>query len=99
MEGSPVFHISVLKKWNAIDLQEEEESPVEEPEVQEPFYEIEKLVQWRIIKRGRQMETEYLVLWKDYPVQEAQWVPAENFMKPSELQKYMEEDDPQEKRV
>ena len=28
----PAFHISLLKKWNAIDLQEEEEIPVEEPE-------------------------------------------------------------------
>ena len=39
------------------------------------------------------------VLWKDYPIEEAQWVPAENFMKPTELQKYVEEDDPQEEKI
>ena len=42
---------------------------------------------------------EYVVLWKDYPIEEAQWVPAENFMRPSELQKYIEEDDPQEEKI
>ena len=33
------------------------------------------------------MKIEYLVLWKDYLVEEAQWVPTENFMRPAELQK------------
>ena len=45
------------------------------------------------------MKTEYLVLWKDYPIEEAQWVLAENFMRPAELQKYIEEDDPQEEKI
>ena len=63
----PVFHISLLKKWNAVDLQEEEEIPVEEPEVEEPYYQIEKLLRWRRIRRGRRVKTEYLVLWKDLP--------------------------------
>ena len=48
----PVFHISLLKKWNVVDLQEEEEVPVEEHEVEEPYYEIEKLLRWRRVKRG-----------------------------------------------
>ena len=95
----PVFHIPLLKKWNAVDLQEEEEIPVEEPEIEEPYYQIEKLLRWRRIKRGRRTKTEYLVLWKDYPIEEAQWVPAENFMRPAELQKYIEEDDPQEEKI
>ena len=72
----PVFHIALFKKWNAIDLQEEEEYPFEEPEVEEPFYEIEKLLRWKRIKRGRRTKTEYLALWKDYPVEEAQWAPT-----------------------
>ena len=61
----PVFHISLLKKWNDVDLQEEEEIPVEEPEVEEPYYQIEKFLRWRKVKRGRRVKTEYLVLWKD----------------------------------
>ena len=95
----PVFHMSLLKKWNAVDLQEEDEIPVEEPDVEEPYYQIEKLLRWRRVKRGRRTKTEYLVLWKDYPIEEAQWVPAENFMRPAELQKHIEEDDPQEEKI
>ena len=30
-------------------------------------------------KRGRQIKKEYLVLSKDYPISEAQWIPAGNF--------------------
>ena len=72
----PVFHISLLKKWNAIDLQEEEEFPIEQLESKEPYYEIEKLLRCRKVKRNRQLKKEYLVLWKDYPIEEAQWVSA-----------------------
>ena len=43
----PVFHISLLKKWNVVDLEEEKEFPTEELEVEEPYYEIEKLLKWR----------------------------------------------------
>ena len=82
------------KKWNVVDLRGEEEFLAKEP-----FYEIEKLLRWRKIKRGRQMKKEDLVLWKDYPIEEAQWVPAKNIMKPSELQKYIKEDNPPEERV
>ena len=95
----PVFRISLLKKWNAVDLQEEEEILVEEPEVEESYYQIEKLLRWRRVKRGRCEKTEYLVLWKDYQIEEAQWIRAENFIKPTELQKYIEEDDPQEEKI
>ena len=72
---------------------------MEEPEVEEPYCQIEKLLQWRRFKRGRQTKTEYLVLWKDYPIEEAQGVPVENVMRPAELQKYIEEDDPQEEKI
>ena len=51
------------------------------------------------MKRGRHIKKEYLVLWKDYPIEEAQWVPTENFMRLAELQKYIEDDDPQEKKI
>ena len=64
----PVFHISLLQEWNAVNLQEEEEIPVEKPEVEEPYYQIEKLLRWRRIKRGRRVNIEYMVLWKDYPI-------------------------------
>ena len=46
----------------------EEEMPTEEIEAQEPYYEIEKLLRWRDVKRGQQIRKEYLVLWNNYPI-------------------------------
>ena len=50
------------------------------------------------MKRGRQIKKEYLVLCKYYPVSEAQWISAANLRRPSELQGYVEKDDPRKKR-
>ena len=50
-------------------------------------------------EKRRQIIKDYLVLLKYYPIIEAQWIPANNFVKPSELQKYSEEDDPQEQII
>ena len=94
MKDPPVFHILLLKKWNVVDSHEEEYMPTEELEVKEPYYKIEKLLRWKKLKRGRQMKKEYLVLWKNYPISEGQWIPAENFRRPSEQQKYIQEDEP-----
>ena len=41
------------------------------PEVEEPYYEIEKILHWRKIKRNKKTLKEYLVLWKGYPIEEA----------------------------
>ena len=50
----PVFHISSLKRWNAKSLQEEEEVPADDDlEIEEPYYEIEKILRWRKVKRSR----------------------------------------------
>ena len=49
----PVFYISLIKRWNVVDLREEEEFPIEELEVEEPYYEIEKLLRWRKVKRNQ----------------------------------------------
>ena len=40
-------------------------------EVEEPYYEIEKILLWRKVKRGRKISKEHLVLWKGYLVIEA----------------------------
>lgn len=62
-----------------MSLQEEGEIPAyDEPEVEESYYEIEKLLRWRKMKRGRRIIKEYLVLWKGYPITEASWIPTEN---------------------
>ena len=59
MEGHLVFLISLLNRWNAIDLQEEEEFRTEELEVEEPYYEIGTLLWWRRVRRGRQLKKKY----------------------------------------
>ena len=96
----PVFHISLLKRWNTASLQEEEETPVDEDlEIEEPYYEIEKILRWTKVKRGTKILEEYLVLWKGYPIAEASWIQAEQFSHPDQLQQYLEDDQPLEERV
>ena len=96
----PVFHVSLLRDWKAADVQEDQ--PVmqgDAPEVEEPYYEIEKLLRWRKIKRNKKIIKEYLVLWKDYPVEEATWVTPEQFIKPELLQQFIREDQPVEEKL
>ena len=96
----PVFHISLLKRWNTASLQEEEEAPADEDlEIEEPYYEIEKILRWRKVKRGRRILKEYLVLWKGYLITEASWIQAEQFSHPDQLQQYLEDDQPLQERV
>ena len=57
-----MFHISLLKGWNTAN---------DDLELEEPYYEIEKILQWRKVKRGRRILKEYLVLWKGYPIAKA----------------------------
>ena len=73
-----VFHISLLKRWiTALYRKEEEEVPIELEEIEEPRYEVEKILRWRKVKgTGRR---EYLTLWTGYPLEEATWEPEENF--------------------
>ena len=58
----PVFHTSLLRPWNEsqwscpVDIHAPE---VETPE--EPFYEVDKILKWRKIKRGRRTIREFLV--------------------------------------
>ena len=44
------------------------------PDVEEPYYEIERILRWRKIKRNKKTIKEYLVLWKGYLVGKASWV-------------------------
>ena len=95
----PVFHISSLKKWNTTSLQEDEEPVDDDSEVEEPYYEIEKILRWIKIKRGKRVMKGYLVLWKNYPVTEASWIQAEQFSDPSQLKQYLDEDQPLQEQV
>ena len=69
------------------------------PDVQvsdEPFYEVDKILKWRKTKVGRRMMKEYLVTWKGYPLEDAQWIPETNWRDPKMLKTYIKEDRPTE---
>ena len=69
------------------------------PEVEEPYYAIEKLLRWCKVKRGRKFSKEYSVLWKAYPIEEVSWIQASQFSHPIQLEHYQQEDQPQEEKV
>ena len=71
----PVFHVSLLKKWNTVNLQEDQPISHDDiPEVEEPYYEIEKILRWRKVKIKNKIIKRYLVLWRGYPVEDAMWI-------------------------
>ena len=95
----PVFHVSLLKDWRTASLHEDQPIPSDALEVEEPFYEVEKILRWRKIKRNKKIIKEYLVLWKGYPVEEASWIQASQFSHPTQLKDYIKEDNPEEEKI
>ena len=57
---------------------------------------MERILRWRKIRRGRRHEREYLVIWKGYPVDEAEWISERNFADPAGLKELLEKDEPVE---
>ena len=96
----PMFHVSLLKKWNTADLHEDQPiSHDDAPEIEEPYYEVEKILRWRKVKIKNKIIKQYLVLWRGYPVEDAMWIEANQFSYPEKLQEYLREDQPHEEKV
>ena len=96
----PVFHVSLLRNWNAADVQEDQAVSQEDaPEVEEPFWEVEKIFRWRKVKKNKKIVKEFLVLWKGFPVSEASWVVQEQFSYPELLQNFIQDDKPEEEKL
>ena len=96
----PVFHVSLLRDWKAADVHEDQPvSQNDAPEIEEPYWEIEKILRWRKIKKNKKIIKEYLVLWKNFPVEAASWIQSNQFSHPEQLQDYIKEDQPQEQKV
>ena len=93
----PVFHISLLKPWresvwsSPVDLQ-----PDDIEIAAQPTYVVEKILRWRKVQVGRKKTREFLVTWRDYPLEEAMWIPEQNFTYPNELSKMIKRDKPVE---
>ena len=69
------------------------------PDVQvsdEPFYEVDQILKWRKTKVGRHVMKEYLATWRDYPPEDAQWIPEANWRDPKMLKTYIKQDRPTE---
>ena len=96
----PVFHVSLLRDWKAANVQEDQPvSQDDAPKIEEPFWEIERILRWRKIKRNKKIIKEYLVLWKNFPITEASWIQASQLSHPEQLRHCITEDKPQEEKL
>ena len=95
-----VFHTSLLRPWREsqwscpVDVHA---PPVDTPE--EPFHEVDKIVKWRKIKRGRRTIGEFLATWMGCPLEDAQWIPESNWRDPRKLNEYIKQYRPTEEKV
>ena len=95
-----MFHVSLLKHWNAADLQEDQPISHDDiPEVEEPYYEIERILRRRKVKIKNRIIKQYLVLWRGYPVEDVMWIEANQFSYPEQLQEYLREDQSQKEKL
>jgi hypothetical protein len=77
----PVFHVSLLKPYISWPAAFSNPHPMPSlPEIVEDHieYEVDRILQKCMIRRGRKMIVEYLVLWKGFPLHEATWEPIGN---------------------
>ena len=93
-----VFHTSLLRpfrssRWSTIEREIEDTDL--EPEDDEP-YEVEKLLRWRWAGPSGRRFKEFLVLWKGWSIDDASWIPANNFTYTRELKKMITRDKPTE---
>ena len=62
-----------------------------ELEEEDRSYKIEKLLLWRWTgPSGRRRKREFLILWKQYSIDDVSWIPESNFDDPTEIPKMME---------
>ena len=76
----PVFHSSLLKPWRESKWRCPINTLVAELEISQALvYQVEGILKWRKAQGGHRGEKEVPVIWTGYPLEEAQWIPQENF--------------------
>lgn len=79
MRIHPVFHVSLLKTYN--DSGDDSRPAVRPPPIiGTNIYTVERLLDKRITKHGKQPIIEYLVQWAGYPIYDATWEPTRNLL-------------------
>ena len=92
----PVFHVSLLRPWRVSSfVQDDDDQPGLELDINEPTWDVERLLRWRIRRVGNSPVREYLVMWSDRPLHEATWVAASDFESSDALRAAVERDHPE----
>ena len=100
MEDTPCVPRLFVKGLEAADVQEDRPVSQENaPEIEEPYWEIEKIVRWQEVKKNKKIIKEYLILWKGFPAEEATWITPEQLIRPELLQQFLREDKPVEEKL
>ena len=90
----------MLKDWKIAAVHEDlAVSRDDALEIEEPYWEIEKILRWRKTKRKNKTIKEYLVLWKGFLVDEASWITQDQFIQPELLNQFIQDDKPNEDKV
>ena len=96
----PILHTSLLRPFWVTTWNQATESAVEDMELEddERSYEIEKILRWRKIgpSTRRKQRREFLILWKHYSIDDASWIPEDNFDNPEDIPMMMKRDNPVE---
>ncbi len=82
MRIHPVFHISLLKPYFADEAAaEQRDSQLRPPPIiNDNIFTVDQLLRKRTITINGRQTTQYLVLWKGYPLSEATWEPGSNLL-------------------
>lgn len=73
-----VFHVSVLERYHKGPNEKFDEPGPNVVEGEEEW-EVEEILDYRVVSRGRKQQHEYLVRWAGYSQAHDQWVPIEDF--------------------
>jgi hypothetical protein len=71
MKIHPVIHVSRLKSYHTSLQHSGREPPKPPPIIGEDIYLAERILDKRLVRRGRQRRPEYLIQWHGYPIYEA----------------------------
>lgn len=79
MKVFPVFHVSLLKRFEGSDTSQAPHVPQEFLAVEDPYeWEVDDLLGKKMEEEDGARRTYYLVKWKGFPQEEATWEPVEH---------------------